>query len=33
MKTADNNAVNSDSKKWLAFVAPLFTVGYAERYE
>jgi len=33
MKKADNNAANSGSEKWRAFVAPLFTVGYAERYE
>jgi len=27
-----NNATNSDSKKRRAFVAPLFTAGYGERY-
>jgi hypothetical protein len=26
-----NNAINSDSKKRRAFVAPLFTAGYDER--
>jgi hypothetical protein len=26
-----NNAINSDSKKRRAFVAPLFTAGYGER--
>ncbi len=28
-KTA-NNAINTDSEKRRAFVAPLFTVGYGE---
>jgi len=27
-----NNAINTDSKKRRAFVAPLFTAGYGERY-
>jgi hypothetical protein len=27
-----NNAINSDSEKRRAFVAPLFTAGYGERY-
>ncbi|MBI5149986.1 MAG: hypothetical protein HZA28_04360 [Candidatus Omnitrophica bacterium] len=27
-----NNAINADSKKRCAFVAPLFTAGYGERY-
>jgi hypothetical protein len=27
-----NNAINSDRKKRRAFVAPLFTAGYGERY-
>lgn len=27
-----NNAINANSKKRRAFVAPLFTVGYGERY-
>jgi hypothetical protein len=26
-----NNAINTDSKKRRAFVAPLFTAGYGER--
>jgi len=26
-----NNAINSDSEKRRAFVAPLFTAGYGER--
>jgi hypothetical protein len=26
-----NNAINTDSEKRHAFVAPLFTVGYGER--
>jgi hypothetical protein len=26
-----NNAINADSKKRRAFVAPLFTAGYGER--
>jgi hypothetical protein len=26
-----NNAINSDSKKWRAFVASLFTAGYGGR--
>jgi hypothetical protein len=30
-KSAPNNAINSDSKMWRAFVAPLFTAGYGER--
>ncbi len=29
LKTA-NNAINSDSEKRRAFVAPLFTAGYGE---
>jgi hypothetical protein len=33
MKMEDNNAINSDSEKRRAFVVPLFTVGYGERYE
>jgi hypothetical protein len=27
-----NNAINTDSEKRRAFVAPLFTAGYGERY-
>jgi hypothetical protein len=27
-----NYAINSDSKKRRAFVAPLFTAGYGERW-
>jgi hypothetical protein len=27
-----NNAINTDSKKRRAFVAPLFTAGYGERW-
>jgi hypothetical protein len=27
-----NNAINADSEKRRAFVAPLFTAGYGERY-
>ncbi len=27
-ETAHNNAINSDSEKRRAFVAPLFTAGY-----
>jgi len=27
-----NNAINADSEKRHAFVAPLFTAGYGERY-
>jgi hypothetical protein len=27
-----NNAINADSEKRRAFVAPLFTSGYGERY-
>jgi hypothetical protein len=27
-----NNAINSDSEKRRAFVAPLFIAGYGERY-
>lgn len=27
-----NNAINSDSEKRRAFVAPLFTAGYGERW-
>jgi hypothetical protein len=27
-----NHAINSDSKKRRAFVAPFFTAGYGERY-
>lgn len=30
-ETPPNNAINSDSKKRRAFVAPLFTAGYGER--
>ncbi len=30
-KNAHNNAINSDSEKRRAFVAPLFTAGYGER--
>jgi hypothetical protein len=26
-----NNAINTDSEKRCAFVAPLFTAGYGER--
>jgi len=26
------NAINSDSEKRRAFIAPLFTAGYGERY-
>jgi len=28
---AHNNAINPDSEKRRAFVAPLFTAGYGER--
>jgi len=28
---APNNAINADSKKRRAFVAPLFAAGYGER--
>jgi len=28
---APNNAINTDSEKRRAFVAPLFTAGYGER--
>ncbi|MHB8385243.1 hypothetical protein [Metallibacterium sp.] len=28
-----NNAINSDSEKRRAFVAPLFTAGYGKRLE
>jgi hypothetical protein len=28
---AANNAINADSEKRRAFVAPLFTAGYGER--
>ena len=31
-KNTYNNAINSDSEKRRAFVAPLFTAGYGERY-
>ena len=31
MKLVANNAINSDSEKRRAFVAPLFTAGYGER--
>lgn len=31
MLTKPNNAINSDSEKRRAFVAPLFTAGYGER--
>jgi len=27
-----NNAINADSEKRRAFVAPLFTAGYGERW-
>jgi hypothetical protein len=27
-----NNVINPDSEKRRAFVAPLFTAGYGERY-
>jgi hypothetical protein len=27
-----NNVINTDSKKRRAFVAPLFTAGYGERW-
>lgn len=27
-----NNAINADSEKRRAFVAPLFTAGYGEHY-
>ena len=27
-----NNAINADSEKRRAFVSPLFTAGYGERY-
>lgn len=27
-----NNAINSDSEKWLNFVGPLFTAVCGERY-
>jgi hypothetical protein len=27
-----NNAINADSEKGRAFVAPLFTAGYGERW-
>lgn len=27
-----NHAINTDSEKRRAFVAPLFTAGYGERY-
>ncbi len=29
---ASNNAINTDSEKRRAFVAPLFTAGYGGRY-
>ena len=29
---APNNAINADSEKRRAFVAPLFTAGYGERW-
>jgi len=31
MVKTPNNAINSDSKKQRAFVAPLFAAGYGER--
>jgi hypothetical protein len=31
MKFVYNNAINADSEKRRAFVAPLFTAGYGER--
>ena len=31
-KRQPNNAINSDNEKRRAFVAPLFTAGYGERY-
>jgi len=31
-KSSPNNAINSDSEKRFAFVAPLFAAGYGERY-
>jgi hypothetical protein len=27
-----NNAINTDSEKRRAFIAPLFTAGYGERW-
>ena len=30
-QTKHNNAINADSEKWRASVAPLFTAGYGER--
>ena len=30
-KKLANNAINADSEKRRAFVAPLFTAGYGER--
>lgn len=32
MAASSNNAINSDSEKRRAFVAPLFTAGYGERW-
>nr|ART37491.1 E263 [uncultured bacterium]ART39956.1 J304 [uncultured bacterium] len=26
-----NNAINTDSRKWRSFVAPLFAAGYGKR--
>jgi hypothetical protein len=31
MKMLPNNAINTDSEKRRAFVAPLLTAGYGER--
>lgn len=31
MVFTSNNAINTDSEKRRAFVAPLFTAGYGER--
>ena len=31
-KSAPNNAINTDSEKLRAFVSPLFTAGYGERW-
>ncbi|HEX4899332.1 MAG TPA: hypothetical protein VFV61_02310 [Pyrinomonadaceae bacterium] len=32
MNIAPNNAINMDSEKRRAFIAPLFTAGYGKRY-
>ena len=32
MRNSPNHAINTDSKKRRAFVAPLFAAGYGDRY-